>query len=283
MARFFFSGAQMPLGHTAGLTKAIYLDGLRRGNAPFSLERTTPAVQAQVNGPTRMCRRRQFLTHCRCRPLRSRTDRGSSREQTPVMTLYSDPLCPYCHRVRMVLAEKGITVEMVDVDSNDLPDELMDFNPYGTVPTLVDRDLRLYESRIIMEYLDERFPHPPLLPVDPVSRATARLFMYRVDQDWYAAMDKIKKGSDSEAEQARKELRESLTATAPVFAAHPFFMSEELSLVDCCVAPLLWRLHSLGIEVPARAKGLHAYASRIFAWDAFRRSLSEEEQELAAD
>ena len=110
----------------------------------------------------------------------------------------------------MVLAEKGIAVDVVDVDAKNLPDEVMDFNPYGSVPTLVDRDLRLYESRIIMEYLDERFPHPPLLPVDPVSRASARLFMYRIDRDWYAAMDLIFKGSEDEAEQARKELRESL-------------------------------------------------------------------------
>ncbi|MFY9973655.1 MAG: glutathione S-transferase N-terminal domain-containing protein [Chromatiaceae bacterium] len=196
------------------------------------------------------------------------------------MTLFSDPLCPYCHRVRMVLAEKGIAVDVVDVDAKNLPDEVMDFNPYGSVPTLVDRDLRLYESRIIMEYLDERFPHPPLLPVDPVSRASARLFMYRIDRDWYAAMDLIFKGSEDEAEQARKELRESLIATAPVFGAHPFFMSDEFSLVDCCVAPLLWRLPSLGIEIPSQTKPLRDYMSRIFSWESFRSSLTEAEQEL---
>jgi RNA polymerase-associated protein len=183
----------------------------------------------------------------------------------------------------MVLAEKGITVEIVDVDAQDLPDELMDFNPYGTVPTLVDRDLKLYESRIVMEYLDERFPHPPLLPVDPVSRANARLFMYRVNRDWYANMDRIFKGSEAEATQARKELRESLIATAPVFAAHPFFMSDEFSLVDCCVTPLLWRLPALGIEIPEQAKGLKAYMSRMFSWDSFRASLTEAERELVAD
>ena len=199
------------------------------------------------------------------------------------MTLFSDPLCPYSHRVRMVLAEKGITVEIVDVDTQDLPDELMDFNPYGTVPTLVDRDLKLYESRIVMEYLDERFPHPPLLPVDPVSRANARLFMYRVNRDWYANMDRIFKGTEAEATQARKELRESLIATAPVFAAHPFFMSDEFSLVDCCVTPLLWRLPALGIEIPEQAKGLKGYMSRMFSWDSFRASLTEAERELVAD
>jgi len=200
-----------------------------------------------------------------------------------VMTLFSDPLCPYCHRVRIVLAEKGISVDIVDVDARDLPEEVMDFNPYGTVPTLVDRDLRLYESRIIMEYLDERFPHPPLLPVDPVSRATSRLYMYRVERDWYAPMERILKGTDDEAAQARKELEESLIATSPVFAATPFFMNSELSLVDCCVAPLLWRLPVLGIELPPQAQALSDYARRIFAWSAFKESLTEAEREMIAE
>ena len=199
------------------------------------------------------------------------------------MTLYSDPACPYCHRVRMVLAEKGIAVDVVDVDAKALPDEVMDFNPYGTVPTFIDRDLRLYESRIIMEYLDERFPHPPLLPVDPVSRASARLFMYRVDRDWYSLMGRILHGEGDDVEQARKELRESLIATAPVFSAHTFFMSEEFSLVDCCVAPLLWRLPVLGVELPKQADPIRVYMKRIFTWDAFRRSLTEAEKEMIAD
>ncbi len=200
-----------------------------------------------------------------------------------VMTLYSDPLCPYSHQVRMVLAEKGISVDVVDVDAQALPDEVMDFNPYATVPTLVDRELRLYDSRIIMEYLDERFPHPPLLPVDPVSRANARLFMYRVDRDWYSGMERILKGDPSEAARVRKELAESLIATAPVFSAHPFFMSDEFSLVDCCVAPLLWRLPVLGIQLPPQARGLSAYMARIFSWEAFRKSLTEAEKEMIAD
>lgn len=199
------------------------------------------------------------------------------------MTLFSDPSCPYCHRVRIVLAEKGITVDIVDVDAEALPDEVMDFNPYGTVPTLVDRDLRLYESRIIMEYLDERFPHPPLLPVDPVARANSRLYMYRVERDWYVLLERIVKGGEQEAAQARKELRESLIATAPVFSAKPFFMSDELSLVDCCVAPLLWRLPVLGIELPPQAKPVQDYAKRIFALPAFRASLTEAEHEMVLE
>jgi len=200
-----------------------------------------------------------------------------------VMTLFSDSASPHCHRVRIVLAEKGISVDIVDVDSDDLPDEVMDFNPYGTVPTLVDRDLRLYESRIIMEYLDERFPHPPLLPVDPVSRATSRLYMYRVEHDWYTLMDRILDGSEQEAVKARKELRESLIATSPVFGANPFFMNDEFSLVDCCVAPLLWRLPVLGVELPPPASALTEYAKRIFAWPAFEESLTEAEREMVAE
>jgi stringent starvation protein A len=183
----------------------------------------------------------------------------------------------------MVLAEKGIAVDVVDVDAKHLPDEVIEANPYGTVPTLVDRDLRLYDSRIIMEYLDERFPHPPLLPVDPVSRANARLFMFRVEQDWYGLMGRIFKGSQSEANAARKALRESLVTTAPVFAAHPFFMSDEFSLVDCCVAPLLWRLPALGVQIPDQAKAVRTYMTRIFAWESFRISLTEAERELVAD
>ncbi|AGA90429.1 glutathione S-transferase [Thioflavicoccus mobilis 8321] len=198
-----------------------------------------------------------------------------------VMILFSDSSCPYCHRVRIVLAEKGIAVDIVDVDAHNLPDEVMDFNPYGTVPTLVDRELRLYESRIIMEYLDERFPHPPLLPVDPVARASARLFMYRVERDWYSLLGQIVKGV-GDVPQARKELRESLIATAPVFGARPFFMSDEFSLVDCCIAPLLWRLPVIGIELPPSAKAVTDYRDRISKWPAFEQSLSEAEREMVA-
>lgn len=180
----------------------------------------------------------------------------------------------------MVLAEKGIAVDVVDVDAKNLPKEVTDVNPYATVPTLVDRDLRLYESRIIMEYLDERFPHPPLLPVDPVSRANARLLMYRIERDWYPPMGRILKGTAKEAAEARRELRESLIATAPIFGAHSFFMSDEFSLVDCCVAPLLWRLPALDIEIPDHSTHLRSYMTRIFSWDSFRSSLSEAEQEI---
>jgi RNA polymerase-associated protein len=198
------------------------------------------------------------------------------------MTLFSDPSCPYCHRVRMVLSEKKISVAIVDVDAQALPDDVTDANPYGTVPTLVDRDLRLYESQIIMEYLDERFPHPPLLAVDPVARANARLFMYRIDRDWYSLMHTIVKGSDAEAARARTALRDSLAVTSPLFGANRFFMSDEFSLVDCCLGPLLWRLPMLGVELPGSAIDITQYATRLFEWPSFGPSLTESERDMVA-
>jgi RNA polymerase-associated protein len=198
------------------------------------------------------------------------------------MTLFSDAQCPYCHRVRMVLAEKKMTVDIVNVNAQALPDEVLDLNPYGTVPTLVDRELRLYESSIIMEYLDERFPHPPLMPIDPVTRAHARLFMYRINQDWYSLMIKIIRGNAQEAEQARQALRSSLLETVPVFAANHFFMNEDFSLIDCIVAPLLWRLPLLKVSLPSSAYPIHEYANRVFGWPSFQQSLSEFEQDMVA-
>ena len=196
-----------------------------------------------------------------------------------VMTMYSDASSPYSHRVRLVLAEKNITVEVMDVDPLAISDDIMDLNPYGTLPTLVDRDLVLYESRIIMEYLDERFPHPPLMPVDPVSKASSRLFLHRVDHDWYRLMDQILAGG-KQAGKARKELRESLTVTAPVFASKPFFMNTDFSLVDCSIGPLLWRLPLLGVELPVQAKAVNDYAKHLFARESFKASLTELEEEM---
>lgn len=197
-----------------------------------------------------------------------------------VMTLFSDPQSLHSHRVRMVLAEKNVTCDVIDVDPLNLPDDVMDLNPYGTVPTLVDRDLALYDSRIICEYLDERFPHPPLLPVDPVSRASSRLYMYRVENDWYGLVEQILAGGKP-ATKARKELREGLMAAAPVFAHKPFFMSDEFSLVDASIAPLLWRLPTLGVELAGEAaKQVNVYAGSLFKRNGFIASLTEEEREM---
>jgi RNA polymerase-associated protein len=196
-----------------------------------------------------------------------------------VMTLYSNQECPFSHRVRHVLAEKGAAVEIIEVDINNKPEDLIDLNPYGQVPTLVDRDLVLYESRIIMEYLDERFPHPPLMPVYPVARAQNRLMLHRIDHDWYAQMAKIMSGSAAEVKKARKALQESLVSLEPVFAEKEYFLSEEFTLVDCSLGVLLWRLPRLGVEIPARSKALKAYCDPIFSRDAFEASLSDLERE----
>jgi RNA polymerase-associated protein len=150
------------------------------------------------------------------------------------------------------------------------------------VPTLVDRELVLYSSQVIMEYLDERFPHPPLMPVDPVSRATNRLMLYRIELDLYNKLDTIMNGTDKAATKARKEMRDNLTAVSPVFEHKPFFMSDEFTLVDCYLAPLLWRLPVLGISLPKQAAPLLEYAERIFARESFQTSLTELEREMRA-
>ncbi|MEE9342407.1 MAG: glutathione S-transferase N-terminal domain-containing protein [Gammaproteobacteria bacterium] len=197
-----------------------------------------------------------------------------------VMTMFSDPVCPQSHRVRIVLAEKGVTVEITDVEANDKPEDLIDLNPYQTVPTLVDRELVLYDSRVIMEYLDERFPHPPLMPVDPVSRARSRLALYRIETDWYSLMEEIESGSEKSAAKARKMLRDSLASSAEVFAAKPFFLSDDFTLVDASIAPILWRLKHFKVELPEQAAPVMEYAERLFARESFIASLTEIELEM---
>ena len=199
------------------------------------------------------------------------------------MTLFSDPMCQYSHRVRIVLAEKGVTVDIEDIDPKSVTEEILEANPYGTLPTLVDRDLALYESNVVMEYLDERFPHPPLLPVYPVARAESRLWIYRIERDWCVLIDKIEASPDGKkADAARKEFRESLVTIAGIFEEMPYFMSEEFTLVDCCLAPMLWRLPELGISLPnnRHVKPLHEYMERLFERPSFQESLTDLEREI---
>ena len=206
---------------------------------------------------------------------------ASTANRRPVMTLYSRSDCPLSHRVRIVLAEKNISADIIDVDIDHLPEDLIELNSYNTEPTLVDRDLVLYDSHIIMEYLDERFPHPPLMPVDPVSRARARMMLYRINNDWYSLLDDIQSGDARRAVKAAKELRDGLTLITPAFTKSPYFMSEEAALIDCSLAALLWRLPQYGIELPPKAKPVMEYAKRLFDRDSFNNSLSESERELA--
>jgi RNA polymerase-associated protein len=175
-----------------------------------------------------------------------------------VMTLFSSTSDLYSHRVRIVLAEKGINFEIVEVDPANPPEDLMDLNPYGIVPTLVDRDLVLYDAQVIMEYLDERFPHPPLMPVDPVSRAQSRMTLRRIQRDWDICVDKLEQGKDRA--KTAKELSDSLVVIS--------------------VAPILWRLPVYGIELPLAAKPLINYAERLFELDSFQASLTEQERDI---
>ena len=201
------------------------------------------------------------------------------------MTLYSDARDHYSHRVRMVLAEKGVTIDIIDVDPANKPEDLAELNPYNTLPTLLDRDLVLYESTVIMEYLDERFPHPPLLPVYPVQRALSRLWITRVEKEWSQKLDILMagKGRETVISKARKELRESIISIAPIFAEKPFFMNEEFTLVDCCVVPILWRLEEVDITLPERStRPLQQYMQRMFERESFRASLTEAELEMRA-
>jgi RNA polymerase-associated protein len=197
-----------------------------------------------------------------------------------VMTLFSSPTCAMSHCARFVLHEKGIAADIEYYDPNNAPEELLELNPTGTSPTLIERDLVLYDSRIIMEYLDERFPHPPLHQMDPVSRANARMVIKRIDQEWYQLLDEILFSGEKKSARAKKMLRESILNAAPIFAARPYFMSDEFSLIDCAIAPLLWRLPSIGIDVSTPDGVITHYAQRLFSRAGFKRSLSEAEKEM---
>ena len=193
-----------------------------------------------------------------------------------VMTLFSGAADAYSHRVRIVMAEKDVSADIVIVDAGHVPEDFIDLNPYQTLPTLLDRELVLYTAPIIMEYLDERYPHPPLMPVDPVARANQRLMLYRIEKDLYSQFDLIMEGNDKVVSKARKELRDQLLVISPVFQQARFFLSEEFSLVDCPIAPL----PQLGIALPKQAQPLHDYAERLFRRPSFKQSLTEIESEM---
>ncbi len=197
-----------------------------------------------------------------------------------IMTVFSSPTCAMSHCARLVLHEKGVVADIEYYDLNEPPKELLQVNPTGVSPTLIERDLVLYDSRIIMEYLDERFPHPPLHQMDPVSRATARMLIKRIDQDWYHLLDEMLNSGEKKSARAKKRLKESLSSAAPVFAAKPYFMNDEYSLVDCALAPLLWRLPSLGIDLGQLSESISQYANRVFLREAFQESLSPEEKDM---
>lgn len=197
-----------------------------------------------------------------------------------MMTLYALPNDLSSHRVRIVLAEKSVKAEIVLLNQKKLPERLLELNPYGNLPTLVDRDLVLNHS-CMAEYLDERYPHPPLLPVYPIARAKARMMIYRIEQDWYSHANRLQK--ETRSGESRKILMEILLKLSPIFSEMPFFLSSEFSLIDCAIAPVLWRLNKLGIALPEHAKPLREYAQRLFERPGFIESLSEEESTVHDD
>ena len=197
-----------------------------------------------------------------------------------VLTLFSAADCLHCHRVRLVLAAKGVTYDLVPVDLNRPPEDLAEVNPYNSVPTLVDRDLVLYDTNVICEYLDERYPHPPLMPIDPLTRARVRLAIVRIENDWLTLADAMDENTGKTAETAKKALRDALIQNVQAFKASKFFLSPDMSLADCVLAPLIWRLPSLGINLPPSAQAINDYGERIFRNPGFPRSLMPEERAL---
>ncbi len=205
---------------------------------------------------------------------------AASPRMRNALTLFSANDCVLCHRVRLVLAAKGVTYDLIEVDPQNPPEDLIDLNPYHSVPTLVERDLVLYAASVVSEYLDERYPHPPLMPVDPLSRARLRLATLRLEHDWVPQVQAIQLGTKSQADAGRKRLKELVTASVPLFKAFKFFLNTEMSLADCAMAPIIWRLPSLGVPLPKDGKALEDYGSRIFRNPGFARSLTEQERRL---
>lgn len=198
---------------------------------------------------------------------------NTSKRSVP--TLFSEKTDIYSHQVRIVLAEKGVAYEIENITRDVISEDLLEINPRGTIPTLVDRDLVISHARIIMEYLDERFPHPPLMPVYPVLRAQCRLNMQRIQSDWYSLIDSIDKDPHSlESQNMLKQLRDEILSLAPVFADSQYFLSDDFSLVDCYIAPLLWRLHNLGVEFSGKgSQAVKAYMTRVFKRESFIQSI----------
>ena len=196
------------------------------------------------------------------------------------MTLYSDPNSAQSHRVRIVLGEKDLIFNVEDILNSQNNEDLIALNPNNTTPTFVDRNLVLYESRVIMEYLDERFPHPPLMPVDPVIRAKTRMVLHYIEKDLYGLLDNIKSSGEKKSTTAKLKLKENLMLSLDFIQGKKFFLSDDFSIIDCSMAPILWRLPEYGIELPKSAKPILKYADRLFKRTSFVENLSEQEEEM---
>ena len=197
-----------------------------------------------------------------------------------MMTLYSGTTDPYSHRCRIVLFEKGMDFQVIDVDVFNKPEDLAVMNPYNRVPVLVERDLILYEANIINEYIDERFPHPQLMPADPVMRARARLFLHRFEQELFCHIEGLESGVQKTMEKARVAVRENLTQISPVFGKQKFMLGDEFSMLDVAIAPLLWRLDHYGIQLDKEAAPLMKYSERLFSRPAYIEAMTPAEKAM---
>lgn len=195
-----------------------------------------------------------------------------------MMVLYSGTTCPYSHRCRFVLFEKGMDFEIRDVDLFAKPEDIALMNPYNEVPILVERDLILYESHIINEYIDERFPHPQLMPADPVMRARARLFLFNFEVELFSQIEALEKGNQKQQDKARAHVTDRLTELAPVFAKQKHMLGDDFSMLDVAISPLLWRLDYYGITLAKPAAPLMKYAERLFSRPAFIEALTPSEK-----
>ena len=199
------------------------------------------------------------------------------------MTLYSDPNNAQSHRVRIVLGEKDLVFKVEEVLSGQNNEDLIALNPNNTTPTFVDRNLVLYESRVIMEYLDERFPHPPLMPVDPVIRAKTRMVLHYIEKDLYGLLDDAKSSGEKKSSAAKQKLKENLLLSLDFIQGKKYFLSDDFSIIDCSMAPILWRLPEFGIELPKSAKPIIKYSERLFQRNSFLENLSEQEEEIRSN
>ncbi|MGB9130874.1 MAG: glutathione S-transferase N-terminal domain-containing protein [Thiobacillus sp.] len=197
-----------------------------------------------------------------------------------MMTLYSGSTCPYSHRCRIVLFEKDMDFEIIDVDMHNKPEEIASISPSGKMPVLVERDLVLTESNIINEYIDERFPHPQLMPPDPVMRARARLVLFNFEHDLFTHVNTLEHSLGKGSDKARQEIRDSLSQLTPILTKQKYLMNDEFSMLDVAIAPLLWRLEHYGIELPKVAAPVLKYRERLFSRPAFISALTPTEKAL---
>lgn len=198
------------------------------------------------------------------------------------MTLYTNGLNdPYSHVVKIVLAEKCLDFEEQLIQDNIKT--LKKLNPYCYTPTFIDRDLVLYKAEIITEYIDERFPHPPLMPVNPILKGKTRLLIYRINKDWFKTLNYIlnlKYDLSDNLETYKKNLLSQIEGAKLLFKEMPYFLSENFSLIDCWISTLLWYLQEIDKDFIEKEKLIYDYSRKIFARNSFQKVLNKKPKQI---